>query len=302
MKLLARYKNGNVSVTRWDDGTTVRRTEDDEFRPAFAENVDCKITDRCDGGCQFCYEGCTPSGKHGDILNDTFIDSLHPYTEMALNGNDLSHPHLITFLSRLKEKKVIANLTVNQIHFERHYNFIKELLDKKLIWGLGISLREPTDAFINLVKTIPNAVIHTINGILTENDLDRLANHDLKILILGYKTTGRGLEYRSNNLGELMKNTTYLGLMLPVIVKEGWFKNLSFDNLAIKQLDVKRLMSEEEWERFYMGDDGTFTFYIDLVNQTFSKNSVIAKIKSIPINGMTIDEMFEIVKTTNWED
>ena len=24
--------------------------------------------------------------------------------------------------------------------------------------------------------------------------------------------------------------------------------------------------------------------------------------KSIPINGMTIDEMFEVVKTTNWED
>lgn len=302
MKLLAKYKNGNVSVTRWDDGTTVRRTEDDEFRPAFVENVDCKITDRCDGGCQFCYEGCTPLGKHGDILNDTFINSLHSFTELALNGNDLSHPHLVTFLSKLKEKKVIANLTVNQIHFERHYNFIKELLDKKLIWGLGISLREPTDVFINLVKTIPNAVIHTINGILTENDLDRLANHDLKILILGYKTTGRGLEYRSKNLKELGKNTTYLGFMLPTIVKEGWFKNLSFDNLAIKQLNVKRLMSEEEWERFYMGDDGTFTFYIDLVSQTFSKNSVIAKVKSIPINGMTIDEMFEVVRTTNWED
>lgn len=99
-----------------------------------------------------------------------------------------------------------------------------------------------------------------------------------------------------------MKNTTYLGLMLPVIVKENWFKNLSFDNLAIKQLDVKRLMTEEEWNNFYMGDDGTFTFYIDLVNQTFSKNSVIAKVKSIPINGMTVDEMFKVVKTTNWED
>lgn len=301
MRILGRYKNGNITTTILDDGTKIRRTEDDEFRPLYAENCDVKITDHCDGGCQFCYEGCTPLGKHGDILNDTFINSLHPYTELALNGNDLSHPYLIAFLSKLKEKKVIANLTVNQIHFERLYYFIKELLDKKLIWGLGISLREPTDAFINLVKTIPNAVIHTINGILTENDLNRLANHDLKILILGYKTTGRGLEYRSNNLGELMKNTTYLGLMLPVIVKEGWFKNLSFDNLAIKQLDVKRLMSEEEWERFYMGDDGTFTFYIDLVNQTFSKNSVIAKVKSIPINGMTIDEMFEVVKSTNWD-
>lgn len=302
MKLLAKYKNGNVTVTRWDDGTTVRHTDDDEFRPMFAENCDVKITDKCDGGCQFCYEGCTVNGKHGDIMNDKFINSLHPYTELALNGNDLSHPDLVPFLSRLKEKKVIANLTVNQIHFERHYNFIKELLDKKLIWGLGISLREPTDAFIRLVKEIPNAVIHTINGILTENDLDRLANHDLKILILGYKTTGRGLEYRSNNLGELMKNTTYLGLMLPVIVKDNWFKVISFDNLAIHQLNVKRLMSEEEWNNFYMGDDGTFTFYIDLVNQTFSKSSVIAKAKSLPINGMTIDEMFKVVKTTNWED
>lgn len=302
MKLLAKYKNGNITVTRWDDGTTIRHTDDDEFRPMFAENCDVKITDKCDGGCQFCYEGCTVYGKHGDIMNDKFINSLHPYTELALNGNDLSHPDLVPFLLRLKENKIIANLTVNQIHFERHYNFIKELLDKKLIWGLGISLREPTDVFIHLVKEIPNAVIHTINGILTENDLDRLANHDLKILILGYKTTGRGLEYRSNNLGELMKNTTYLGLMLSTIVKDNWFKVISFDNLAIHQLNVKRLMSEEEWERFYMGDDGTFTFYIDLVNQTFSKNSVIAKTKSLPINGMTIDEMFKVVKTTNWED
>lgn len=514
MKLLARYKNGNVSVTRWDDGTTVRRTEDDEFRPAFAENVDCKITDRCDGGCQFCYEGCTPLGKHGDIMNDKFIDSLHPYTEMALNGNDLSHPHLLLFLSRLKEKKVIANLTVNQIHFERHYNFIKELLDKKLIWGLGISLREPTDVFINLVKTIPNAVIHTINGILTENDLDRLANHDLKILILGYKTTGRGLEYRSKNMKRIEHNMKWLRINLIDYMSK--FKAVSFDNLSISQLQINpisikyllnpslekwkdilgyegryqvsnfgrikslekrhkkytserekilmptninkktlsyqsvdlcingkhkrclvhRLVAEtfiknddltltqvnhkdenplnnyvenlewcnnqynlnygnhnlkmkqtlikkvvqksldgriikvynnvfdvakefgccpetvrnlcknvihkyyhnrikkmlnykweyldtksstyvsstnknpndkiynhsEEWERFYMGDDGTFTFYIDLVNQTFSKNSVIAKVKSIPINGMTIDEMFEVVRTTNWED
>lgn len=302
MKLLAKYKNGNVSVTRWDDGTTLRRTEDDEFSPAFAENVDVKITDHCDGGCKFCYEGCTINGKHGEIMNDKFIDSLHPYTEMALNGNDLSHPELVTFLFKLKDKNVIANLTVNQIHFERHYKLIKALIDNRLIWGLGISLRETTDSFINLVKTIPNAVIHTINGIVTEHDLNKLANHDLKILILGYKTTGRGLEYQSNNLGECMKNTTYLRLMLPTIAKEGWFKNLSFDNLAIQQLDVKRLMSEEEWEKFYMGDDGTFTFYIDLVNQTFSKNSVIAKVKSIPINGMTIDEMFEVVKATNWDD
>ena len=300
--ILYTYKNGNTATTILSDGTKIRKTYDDEFKPAFSESCDVKITDRCDGGCAFCYEGCTSHGQHGNILNDTFINSLHRGTELALNGNDLSHPHLVEFLSRLKDKGVIANLTVNQIHFAKHYNFIKALVDKKLIWGLGVSLREPTDAFINLVKTIPNAVIHTINGVLTENDLDRLANHDLKILILGYKTTGRGLEYRSNNLGELTKNTTYLGFMLPTIIKENWFNTVSFDNLAIKQLNVKKLMSKEEWEKFYMGDDGTFTFYIDLVNQTFSKNSVIAKSKCFPIAGMNVDEMFAVVRNTDWSE
>lgn len=300
--ILYTYKNGNTATTILSDGTKIRKTYDDEFKPAFSESCDVKITDRCDGGCAFCYEGCTSHGRHGNILNDTFIDSLHRGTELALNGNDLSHPNLFEFLSRLKDKGVIANLTVNQIHFERHYDFIKALVDKKLIWGLGVSLREPTDAFINLVKTIPNAVIHTINGVLTERDIDRLANHNLKILILGYKTVGRGFEYYTNNLAEIMKNVSYLGFMLPTIIKENWFNTVSFDNLAIKQLNVRKLMSEEEWEKFYMGDDGTFTFYIDLVNQTFSKNSVIAKSKCFPIAGMNVDEMFAVVRNTNWSE
>ena len=111
MKILGKYRNGNYIVTIGDDGTKIRETEYDEFIPAFAENCDCKITDKCDGGCQWCYEGCTPSGKHGDILNPKFLDSLHPFTELAINGNDLTHPDLIPFLQKLKEKKVIANIT-----------------------------------------------------------------------------------------------------------------------------------------------------------------------------------------------
>ena len=300
--ILCTYKNGNTATTILSDGTKIRKTYDDEFKPAFSESCDVKITDRCDGGCAFCYEGCTSHGRHGNILNDTFINSLHGGTELALNGNDLSHPHLVEFLSRVKDKGVIANLTVNQIHFERHYDFIKALVDKKLIWGLGVSLREPTDAFINLVKTIPNAVIHTINGVLTERDINRLANHNLKILILGYKTVGRGFDYYTNNLAEIIKNVRYLGFMLPTIIKENWFNTVSFDNLAIIQLNVKKLMSKEEWEKFYMGDDGTFTFYIDLVNQTFSKNSVIAKSKCFPIAGMNVDEMFAVVRNTDWSE
>ena len=77
------------------------------------------------------------------------------------------------------------------------------------------------------------------------------------------------------------------------------FKVISFDNLAITQLDIKRLMSEEDWEEFYMGDDGGFTFYIDMVDGTFGKNSLVTE--RYPIMD-SIDSMFQkILNEGNYE-
>lgn len=86
MKVLGRYKNGNYDVTLLSDGTKIRETEDDEFIPDFAESMDIKLTNHCSLGCPYCHEGSTPEGEHGDILNEKFIDTLHPYQEVALGG------------------------------------------------------------------------------------------------------------------------------------------------------------------------------------------------------------------------
>jgi len=287
MKLLGIYKNGNYNVTILSDGTKIRETEAEEFIPAFAENCDVKITDRCDGGCAMCYEGCTPNGKHGDILNQKFLDSLHPFTELAINGNDLSHPDLIPFLEKLREKKVIANMTVNQIHFERNQELIDKLIDDKLIFGLGISLHKPTEEFVKTVKKYPNAVIHTINGILSQSDIEILKDNNLKILILGYKKLRRGKDWFKKEYEDILAKQKWLFDNLEDIINH--FEVVSFDNLAIKQLEVERLMDEKEWEEFYMGDDGNFTFYIDLVEGTFAKNSL--SLERFPIED-TIDKMF----------
>ena len=67
--------------------------------------------------------------------------------------------------------------------------------------------------------------------------------------------------------------------LLPMIKDGSWFKVISFDNLALKQLEVQKLLSQEEWDRFYMGDDGldgqqtSATFFVDLVERKFAKNS-----------------------------
>ena len=80
---------------------------------------------------------------------------------------------------------------------------------------------------------------------------------------------------------------------LQKIVNESWFDVVSFDNLAIKQLDVKRLLTKEEWNEFYMGDDGGFTMYVDMVNREFAKSSTSTERWTITND---IKEMFDKVR------
>lgn len=289
MKLLGKYKNGNYSVAIFDDGTKIRHTKEEKFNANFPECMDIKITNYCDRGCLYCHEASSEDGKHGDILNVDFINILKPYTELAIGGgNPLSHPDLLEFLKLLKEKHIIANMTVNQRHFEENINYIDNLIKNDLIKGLGISLINPTDSFIEKVKKYPNTVIHVINGIVKLENLKLLYGKDLKILILGYKQFRRGKEYYSNKI-ETNKQGIYDNLK--EIIDN--FKVVSFDNLAIEQLEVKRLLTEDEWNSFYMGDDGQFTMYIDMVNKQFARCSVSDKRYYLLDN---IEDMFKIVK------
>lgn len=297
-KILGRYKNGNYFVEIWDDGTKVRIQPDDnaDFIPAFAENCDVKITDQCNGGCPFCYEGCTKEGKHGELLNLPLWDTLHPYTELAINGNDLTHPQLKKFLQLMQEKNIIVNITVNQKHFQQHYNLLCKLSDNGLIHGIGISLVNTDPYFINMVsKAFPNAVIHTINGITTPEQYQAMYDKELKILILGYKMRGRGEKYLLDHLPDITSNMMWLQKNLKAMSDH--FQVMSFDNLALTQLTVKEsgILTSEEWDKFYMGDDGNYTFYIDLVKNEFAKNSVSDNRYPLLDN---IDDMFNKVRNT----
>ena len=275
MKRFVRYQNGNYTVTiDTQNGTKIRENDLDFFRADFPESMDIKICNKCDLGCPQCHENSTPDGKCGDIMSESFIDKLHPYTELAIGGgNPLEHPSLVPFLEKCQRLNLIPSMTVNQIHFEKHKNFLKALVDKKLIYGLGISLMNVTDEFVEAVKQFPNAVIHVINGIVHPVQLEALAHHHFKILILGYKEFRRGETMYKTQCDVIEELKSMLYKDLPKIIEENWFDVVSFDNLAIKQLDAQRLMSAEDWDQFYMGDDGSATMYVDMVNREFAKSS-----------------------------
>lgn len=302
--ILGKYTNGNYDVVIFSDGTKIRRTEANKFVPAFPENADVKITDRCSQGCPFCYEGCTRGGRHAALVNpdgtfaQKWMDTLHPYTELAINGNDLDHPQLEEFLLKMQAKHIVVNVTVNQNQFMKNVKWLRYLTSVKMIYGVGVSLVNADDQdFIREFKTFDNAVLHTIAGILTLEQLQKFSDAGVKILILGYKVLGRGKDYIKKHLPDIEKNIFDLKDNLGWIVRH--FKVLSFDNLAIEQLDVKKVLftgREKEWEEFYMGDDGNFTLYIDAVGQKFAKNSRMEEEERFECGDLTMEEMFDTIR------
>lgn len=288
------YKNGNsICKINLKDGTKIRETKDDFWDLEFPESLDLNIGNRCDGGCPFCYINASPDGIDAELLDVPFIDTLHPYTEVAINGNSVDHPQLIPFLKKLRDKKILANITVNQKHFERHEDLLWGLYSDELVKGIGISLVNPTNHFIASVQKFPTAVIHTINGILTKEDVENMSDFGLKILILGYKNLGRGISYNNHYYQKIADNQIWLYDHLAELPKH--FEVVSFDNLAIEQLNVRRILSDEKWEEVYMGDEGTASMYVDLVTGKFGVSSLCPESEMRPILP-DIKDMFSVVK------
>lgn len=295
-KLLGEYNNGNYKVSIYEDGTKIRETFDEnatEFIPEYPECMDVKITNRCDMNCKFCHEDSQYNGEHGEILTAKFWETLKPYTEIALGGgNPLSHPDFVNFLLKLKNLNLIPNVTVNQAHFLLNIPLLKYLCDEKLIYGLGISLTATSAEFFREIEQFPNAVVHVINGVVTEQQLKAMEDRNLKALILGYKTFRRGVDYKFDNWQDILTNQGFLKSYLPEMIKK--YSVVSFDNLAIEQLDVKSLMTEDEWNQFYMGDDGKYTMYIDLVQEKYAVSSTAEERFELKDN---IKDMFDHVRS-----
>lgn len=302
-ELLAKYKNGNYIVKLYSDGTKIRFSLENELIADFPDNMDVKITEKCSQNCPFCYENCTLEGQHAELFNQdgspkyNWMNHLHGGTEMALNGNDLDHPELTEFLHFLKNKGVISNITVNQNQFMNNRRFIEFLLNEKLIYGLGISLVNPCEEFLDLLTDplFKNTVIHTILGITTIPTYQALENKNLNVLVLGYKTKGRGVKFKDFIFDKI---TDFVGYIKSVHGSDK-FKALTFDNLACDQLNLKENLfkdNNKEWDMLYQGDDGSHTFYLDLVHGEFAKDSTQPSENMKEIGNLTCEKMMKIVK------
>ena len=260
MTTISYYKNGNYTVTLKSDGTKIRRYSD-EPAPEFPESLDLKVTNYCDAGCAYCHEQSVTTGKHGDsaqILDR--ILKLPRGVELAIGGgNPLDHPDIVPMLQEIRRSGLVPSMTVN----EKHIDDIPKVSD--LVYGLGISCTGK-----HQLPERENIVVHLIAGVNTLSDLGWYLDRGETVLVLGYKDYGRGQKYRliDERLNTKLRQwKTHIGKYLSV-------GHISFDNLAINQLQIEKHLTEDQWSEMYMGNDGQFTMYFDGVKMQYAKSSV----------------------------
>jgi hypothetical protein len=211
------YRNGNTTVTLHADGTKTREWPDgEEPRPEFPESVDLKVTDYCDLGCKYCHEDSTTEGRHGPVgVIYRMLRDAPPGTEVAIGGGDpLSHPEIDLILRGINSLGLVANITVNGRHLRRHFDLLRQFKREGLIHGIGVSSPPQRGGVEDLINRLgSNVVIHLIAGV---DKLDRFDRHSIgwfnlpgeprkKFLILGYKTYGRGVQFKSEAVEDSLR-------------------------------------------------------------------------------------------------
>lgn len=273
MSIISKYQNGNAEIELYNDGTRIIQYPD-ILDLEYPLNLDIRVNSGCPlgrnpktgkGVCDFCHESATTDGKECDYDELMMkLIGLPKGIELAIGGNELT-PGLDKFLRWANEQGYVCNLTVNQLIIKgKADRTLRDALNSGIIHGLGISYRKDYPMNVNdFYINHPNVVLHVIAGIDDVDDI--LTTPFKKILVLGYKTFGFGVDYHTDEIDNNIQRWYW------------WVKKLidnkdvvSFDNLALEQLYIKRFLTPEKWEEFFQGEH---SFYINAVDKYFAPSS-----------------------------
>jgi hypothetical protein len=182
----------------------------------------------------------------------------------------------------------IINLTVNQGHILKYQLQLDELIENNYIKGLGISYRRELNYNIpERFRRYENTVLHVIAGIDSFNDI--LNNTPFKkVLILGEKDFG----FNKGNVNtNSLEHKNWFWWVHKMFSK---FDVVSFDNLALEQLNIKRFFSNESWEVFNQGEHSMYISAVDGYFSPSSRNS-----EKTDWNSITVKDFFKSLEKQN---
>ena len=184
----------------------------------FPELVDLKITDYCDRGCVWCYQGSGQKGRHADDADIHHIVATLRSAgtlEIALGGGEpTQHPRFASILKTIRDHDIVPNFSTGTLAWLTDDTIVKAVKLNVGGWAYTVRSIRDLDEFIEKVagqetwRTDPTTgwmgenpyqpvvSIHLVMGTVTRQDfraiMERCAAYNITTTLLGYKRQGRG--------------------------------------------------------------------------------------------------------------
>ncbi len=277
--ILYNTKTGNRAVFSFEENPK-------EFKPVTPLLIDFKISNFCDIGCAFCYQGSTKNGNH--ILPDDIYGYVKDIRgaeifEVAIGGGEPTEcPSFIPFLRELNRNKVKANFTTKSIEWLENEPMAREILP--LIGAFAYSadntkvIQRIVDIFNYRGYDKNKFNVQIIPAVLTEytfkNILTFCGEHNIKVTLLGFKETGRGAKFKEiavKRMYDKFNEDKWLDV-IKKLSEKGECPTIGIDTtLASKYKNNLKEIDLPNW--LFHVEEGKYSAYIDAVDNKFGPSS-----------------------------
>lgn len=261
-------------------GAKVRLSSRPYEKSSVPELVDVKITDRCPYGCAFCYQGSTAKGKEPESYSfSRLFDALGQLGtfEVAIGGGEpTSHKGFAEIIGYALKAGLKPNFTTFAVDW---------LLDDEKVaaasqcGGIGVSVHAERDygKVQKIAKRLPHVQIMAqhVFGTMPSDDTQKMlrqAKQDrIPVLLLGYKETGFGADFKPHDMKDFTK----------------WFSKDSLPQLSVDTAFVERhgdiIQKLEINPTLISAKEGAFSMYVDGVTWRMGPSSYCQDAAMLPL-------------------
>jgi len=293
--VVARYDQVHKYWTLFckETGTKIRMSFEE---PGFITNpkvaslpelVDIKVTDFCDIGCSFCYQGSTKKGKGSaysvymitDILTEMMV------FEVAIGGGEPTTwtelPHLVDALQR---KGIVPNITTKSLAWLLAPEKARQIMSSCGSIGFSVSSEKDMKNLTEALSLYPEELrkkitAHVVLGVSSEpvtKDILWLAEINKQpVLLLDFKRTGRGKAFPAKSYKWI----------LPFLKEQTRTREftISIDTPLAARLGTEKLEDIGICTSLFTTKEGSHSCYIDFVEEFVAPSSYCAEAERVPL-------------------
>lgn len=260
--------------------------------------ADVKITGWCDVGCTFCYQASTEAGTHASLENINAVAKWlgnNNCFEVALGGGEpTSHPQISNVISAFKKADINVNMTSRNLDWftDGHTENWAKIYTIRSLSAVAASVESLT-AMQRWVKKWPYKFnsdskndgpilsFQVIDGLIPPNVLSEMNSlcleNDIRITILGYKTTGFGINV----------NPPHMGAWVNIFLEsDNYYSGISaIDTVIAQQYDLQFLGVDKV---SVIDEEGYWSSYFDCTT-----DEIMVGPSSYQLNEMKVWEIFD---------